>query len=575
MNLNNLKLSTKLLGSFGLLVLGAWTISILSYNRFNIVNVRVFRMDTFTAIDEKLIKWDVAYNYVTNTGDTSGINIITQNVRDVQSTYKELLTTKLLQKERMACEEIVKEAEVYKENWGKYQKNQTAFYKLRADFGSTAQKISDYYDVNINNLSKSFFMANRELVKMNDAINKLMLANMPQYESVANNFFNSFKNIVITQGVRELEQYVDFYSKNLGLMKTLYAEKTQLENLLSESHNKITNMHNQVYLSSNGALKSSITQSKRNMVELSIIVSILCITVALLFSKSLTKLIKKCVAHLEQFANGNLNISFDNKDIEREDELGQLMNSLNNTILKLRTLLGGIIDSISGIKDSGEIMDNSSQMLSQGASEQASSIEEVSSSMEQMSANIQQNSENAQKANAISSRIIDGLNKVSTASKDNYNQAKNIAGKIIVVNEIASQTNILALNAAVEAARAGEHGRGFAVVASEVRKLAERSKLAAEDITSLAQNIVKVIEESGVHLQNCMPDIESSIRLIKEIAVASMEQNDGAAQINNAVQQLNQIAQQNAASSEEIATNAEELSNKADQMVEMANVFTI
>ena len=84
MNLNDLSLKTKLLGSFGLLVLGACTISILSYNRFNLVNARVSRMDTFTEINEKLLKWNAAHNYVVNTGDTSYMSTIAQNVKNLQ-----------------------------------------------------------------------------------------------------------------------------------------------------------------------------------------------------------------------------------------------------------------------------------------------------------------------------------------------------------------------------------------------------------------------------------------------------------------------------------------------------------
>jgi methyl-accepting chemotaxis protein len=152
---------------------------------------------------------------------------------------------------------------------------------------------------------------------------------------------------------------------------------------------------------------------------------------------------------------------------------------------------------------------------------------------------------------------------------------KEIATKISIIEEIARQTNLLALNAAIEAARAGEHGKGFAVVASEVRKLAERSQLAAGEIGTLSAHSVMVAETAGEMLGKMVPDIQRTAELVQEISASSREQDSGAGQISKAIQQLDQVIQQNASASEEMASTSEELSSQAEQLKESISFFRI
>ena len=213
------------------------------------------------------------------------------------------------------------------------------------------------------------------------------------------------------------------------------------------------------------------------------------------------------------------------------------------------------------------------ERISGWASQQAASAEEVASSMEQMTASIMQNATNASTTEKISVQAAADIQEVNNSMKKTVQSMKIIVDKIELIEEIVRQTNILALNAAVEAARAGEQGKGFSVIATEIRKLAEKSSAAAEEINRLSNEGIKMANQSDELLTSVVPGIEQTALLVKEISTGSMEQNESSQQVGHALQQLNQLVQHNAAAAQEMAGNSHVLEQQANSLYETMSFF--
>lgn len=242
---------------------------------------------------------------------------------------------------------------------------------------------------------------------------------------------------------------------------------------------------------------------------------------------------------------------------------------------RLTQLVGHIRGASEQVAERSQNVSDNATRQSRGAIEQASNVEEVSSSIVEMTANIRRNTDNALETEKIAVKAAADAREGGAAMNETIQALEEISKKIGIINEIARQTNLLALNASIEAARAGEHGKGFAVVAAEVRKLAERSQAAAQDINALSVNSIEVAARTASVLGIMVPNIQRTAELVQEIAAASREQDTGAEQISNAMQQLDLVIQHNAAFAEEMAGTAEELSAQAEQLQSVIAAFRI
>ncbi|HTJ57329.1 MAG TPA: methyl-accepting chemotaxis protein [Devosiaceae bacterium] len=272
----------------------------------------------------------------------------------------------------------------------------------------------------------------------------------------------------------------------------------------------------------------------------------------------------------DQIAHGDLTV--EPKPLSDKDALGL---SLVRMVGKLREVVGDAVEAAKNVASGSQELSATAEQLSQGATEQASSTEEASASMEEMASTIKQSADNANQTEKIARQSAADALASGQAVGNAVTAMQTIAERIMVVQEIARQTDLLALNAAVEAARAGEHGRGFAVVASEVRKLAERSQAAAAEISTLSATTVKAAQSAGEMLSKLVPDIQRTADLVEEISAGAREQNTGAAQINTAIQQLDKVTQQNTGAAEEMSATSEELASQAEQLQSAISYFRL
>ena len=257
------------------------------------------------------------------------------------------------------------------------------------------------------------------------------------------------------------------------------------------------------------------------------------------------------------------------------NELGQMSVALDNLINQFRKIVEETVNTSHELLESGDSIRNSAKYISESANNQASSVEEITTSIEEMTAGIHQNTENAKTSEKLASTGATGMKELSEEAKATLQQMEQIASEIKVIREIAEQTNILSLNAAVEAARAGEQGRGFAVVAGEVRKLAEKSKAAAEKISAITAQGVQKVKNVEKKSSAIAPEVEMTAHLLSEISISSMEQSAGADQISQSIVTINTDSQKNAQASEKLVYNAESIVSLSEQLNEIVSFFKL
>ncbi|WP_426078316.1 methyl-accepting chemotaxis protein [Janthinobacterium sp. PSPC3-1] len=338
--------------------------------------------------------------------------------------------------------------------------------------------------------------------------------------------------------------------------------------------------------------KSVATAPARELITYTLIVALLCAAatagILILTVNRLTRPLRRLGATMTDLSSGDADLRV-KLDVKGTDELAVIGQGFNQFVEKIHAVLLQVQASADNVARSSAEIAQGNNDLSARTEQQASSLEETAASVEELTGTVKENAEHARQANQLAATasqvaqqsgvVVGKVIATMTSINDSSNKIVDI---ISVIDGIAFQTNILALNAAVEAARAGEQGRGFAVVATEVRSLAQRSAAAAKEIKLLIDDSVdkvaagsKLVDEAGATMEQVVDSVRKVTAIMADISVATSEQSDGIAQVNQALAQMDGVTQQNAALVEEAAAAAESLQDQAHHLAEVVGVFKL
>jgi methyl-accepting chemotaxis protein len=280
---------------------------------------------------------------------------------------------------------------------------------------------------------------------------------------------------------------------------------------------------------------------------------------------------------IEWIAQGNFSPQAhpDCAAVQRPDDIQQIEQALHHTTEQLRGMLVRVDDYAQSIQSFAEQFGNVREQMETGSHHTSTVAEEMAHFMKTVISAIWNNAEGLRQVEGIAQEVVRDAGQAGAVVQQSMQAMQQIAGRTMLIQEIARQTNMLALNAAIEAARAGEHGRGFAVVASEVRKLAERSNSAAREIEQLSNKSVTIAEQSHTMLNQLIPNIQETGTLIHNMVEQSGTQNQDAVRVSEAVGRLEQVIARGVDTSAQVVTIARELAIMSQDLCDSVSVFQL
>lgn len=611
--IKNLKISNKLFAGFGIILVLMIFISLLSYSKMSSVNNLIQKRDDFSSIAQHIDSARVNRLKFLYSGDHKYKDTIFDDFKGMLSIADDItkeFTSEADQKNISKVKQLTTDYQSVFTQYAKLVDQKTTLAKQLQKSGQAVFNTGD--KLNANNVTQN-------LLRMRYNALKYLYEQNPNNADARQYFYDrayssaidlDSSNPDVQQMISALRLYDDDFTQ---LVKTIEALKITETKLIAVAQTTQT-ICDAIVTGEKNALNSSITAAKIIIIVLSLVAIALGIITALIISRSITVPMAKAVDVAHAMAQGDFTKSL---SLDQKDEIGQFATALDKMRDSLKNVINSIIQSSNSVASASTELASTTEELATTFSDQASQVTMVASAVAQISASSEQvlnsvqdvgdKSVTANKLTANGQTHISSANDIMSDIRHNVDvlgdtvaglarSSEDIANILLVINDIADQTNLLALNAAIEAARAGEHGRGFAVVADEVRKLAERTQQSIQQIESIISTFVTETNKTNSEMLSAKDKVMSGVSKLNEtsdvfqnivkavdeintfsqmIRTAMQEQVQAIANINDNAHVISSGLEQSSAAITEVSSTVSDLQKQADDQMSSTTQFKI
>ncbi|WP_296130462.1 methyl-accepting chemotaxis protein [Pseudomonas sp. Ga0074129] len=414
--------------------------------------------------------------------------------------------------------------------------------------------------------------------------------------------------------LRRIAGALDQYQETLQAFKLATSDIARTRQEMTAQQGEIVRISETLYQFQIDRMAIESQQARNLQIGATLLAMLFGVLAAWVITRQITRPLQDTLNAVQRIAEGDLTASV---QVDRRDEMGQLLQGIQHMATTLRELIGGIRDGVGQIASAAEELSAVTEQTRAGANSQKSETDQVATAMHEMSATVQEVARNAEQASQAANeadgqarlgdqvvgeviaqieRLAAEVSRSSEAMNGLQQESNKIGSVMDVIKAVAEQTNLLALNAAIEAARAGEAGRGFAVVADEVRGLAQRTQKSTEEIEaliaglqngtkqvaaamrsscSLTDSSVELTRKAGNSLGNITQAVSNIQSMNLQIAAAAEEQSAVAEEISRSILSVRDISEQTATASNETAASSAELARLGSQLQALVSRFRV